>query len=49
MGAWIDRYKAQLVAQGFKQVDGINYEEIFSPVSKMTTVQALLSVATVRQ
>jgi hypothetical protein len=41
----LDKYKARLVAKGFKQRYGIDYEDIFSPVVKMSAIRAILSIA----
>ena len=40
----LDRHKARLVAFGNRQEFGIDYEEMFASVAKMTSVQLLLAI-----
>jgi hypothetical protein len=35
---FVEHYKARLVARGFTQEYGINYEETFAPVARLTSV-----------
>lgn len=42
------QYKARLVAQGFSQVKGVNFEETYAPVVRFTSLRLLFSYAAQR-
>uniref|UniRef100_A0A2N9HCN5 Integrase catalytic domain-containing protein n=1 Tax=Fagus sylvatica TaxID=28930 RepID=A0A2N9HCN5_FAGSY len=44
----VDRYKACLVAKGFTQEYGIDYEETFAPVARLSSVRTLITVSASR-
>ena len=42
----VERYKGRLVAKGFTQRYGIEYEENFAPIARQETIRMLISLAT---
>ena len=45
----VDRYKARLVARGFTQEYGIDYEDTFAPVARLSSVMTLIVVYAARK
>ncbi|KAK2453843.1 putative mitochondrial protein [Trifolium repens] len=41
----ITRNKARLVAQGYTQVEGLDFEETFAPIARLESIRLLLGVA----
>ena len=43
----IDKYKARLIVKGYKQKEGLDYFETFSPVTRITSIRILIALAAV--
>jgi hypothetical protein len=41
----LDKHKAKLLAKGFTQKEGIDYEETFAPTAKWATIHTLFALA----
>ena len=40
----MEKYKARLVENFYSQVEGIDFGDIFSPISKLTSIRFILSI-----
>ena len=41
----VSRFKARLVARGFTQIEGLDYEETFAPTARFVTTRMIFSLA----
>ena len=41
----VEKYKARFLAQGFLQVEGIDYEETFTPVARYSSIRYILELS----
>ena len=40
----IEKFKARFVARGFSQVEGVDYEDTFTPVARYTSIRSIISI-----
>ena len=41
----VEKHKARFVARGFSQVEGIDYDETFSPIARYSSIKLMLALS----
>jgi hypothetical protein len=41
----IEKHKARFVARGFSQIEGVDYDETFAPVTRYTSIRGIIAIA----
>jgi hypothetical protein len=41
----IEKHKALFVARGFSQIEGVDYDETFAPVTRYTSIRIIIAIA----
>ncbi|KAK8937447.1 hypothetical protein KSP39_PZI012254 [Platanthera zijinensis] len=41
----VEKHKARLVVKGYRQVQGVNYDEVFAPVARIDTIRLIIALA----
>jgi len=41
----VEKFKARFVARGISQKEGVDYDEIFAPVARYTTIRSIIALA----
>ena len=41
----VEKYKARFFAQGFSQIEVIDYEETFAPIARYSSIQTILALS----
>ena len=44
----IDKYKARLVIKGYKQTEGLDYFDTYSPMMRINSIRMVLAIAILR-
>ena len=48
MDGSIDKYKARLVIKGYRQKEGLDYFDTYSPVTRITSIRLIIAISSLR-